>query len=286
MSNRYARVGDTESTRVSRDGSSIRSSTSRLNRQGSQATISYPDAEEMDAAFDDGSDSDSDEGHAQSRLLGRQDGSRQRDAREESQFQIGGDDSDEEDDAERKAGREVQDVFSDPLRQGGGDKPPSQLQTQNGRMPGDYDFDRDYVSIMHMQLSFDRIPDQYACIVISSFFPHRQQIHLHLSNPTPVYIPPRAMITESFPTFRASQSLRITRHIRDHSSAHYCRPSTAEVGDKVPMGRHTHLSLVAGILVSLPTWLQGLMPEDECRSPERRRDRNGSRRNRKRRRLL
>jgi hypothetical protein len=132
-----------ESTRVSRDGSA----SSRLNRQGSQATISYPDAEEMDAAFDDGSDSDSDDGNAQSRLLKRTDGARQGNTREESQFQIGGDDSDEEEDAERKAGREVQDVFSDPLRQeGGGDKPSSQSEQQNGRMPGDYDFDRDYVS--------------------------------------------------------------------------------------------------------------------------------------------
>jgi hypothetical protein len=101
----------------------------------------------MDAAFDDGSDSDSDEGHAQSRLLGGKDGGRERNTREESQFQIGGDDSDEEDNAERKAGREVQDVFSDPLRQqGNGDKVQPGSDLQSGRMPGDYDFDRDYVS--------------------------------------------------------------------------------------------------------------------------------------------
>lgn len=147
MSNRYERVCGMESTRVSRDDSSVHSSAFRLNRQTSQATISYPDAQEMDAAFDDGSDSDSDDGHAQSRLLGGKDGGRERNTREESQFQIGGDDSDEEDDAERKAGREVQDVFSDPLRrQGNGDKVQPGLDQQSGRMPGDYDFDRDYVS--------------------------------------------------------------------------------------------------------------------------------------------
>lgn len=105
----------------------------------------------MDAAFDDGSDSDSDDGHAQSRLLRGKDGGRERNTREESQFQIGGDDSDEEDDAERKAGREVQDVFSDPLRrQGGGDKVQPGLEQQSGRMPGDYDFDRDYVSTKYI----------------------------------------------------------------------------------------------------------------------------------------
>lgn len=104
----------------------------------------------MDAAFDDGSDSDSDDGtgaHAQHRLLGGNVDGRDRRTKEESQFQIGGDDSDEEDGEERKAGREVHDVFSDPLRkQGGGDHVQPVSEEQTGRMPGDYDFDRDYVS--------------------------------------------------------------------------------------------------------------------------------------------
>lgn len=147
MSNRYERVDATDSTRISRD--SYRPSAFRLSRQNSQATISYPDPHEMEAAFDDGSDSDSDgegDANAQRRLLGGNVGRHAVDVRENQQFQLGGDDSDEDDDAARKAGKEVQDVFSDPLRRGPESRQvESSPDQQNERMPGDYDFDRDYV---------------------------------------------------------------------------------------------------------------------------------------------
>ena len=149
MSNRYERIDATDSTRASRD--SFRPSAFRLSRQTSQATISYPDPHEMEAAFDHGSDSESDgEGHtnAQRRLLGGSADRHAVDMRENQQFQIGGDDSDEEDEEARDAGKEVQDVFNDPLRRGTGNSQVEALpDQQNGRMPGDYDFDRDYVRL-------------------------------------------------------------------------------------------------------------------------------------------
>lgn len=149
MPNRYERIDATDSTRVSRD--SVRPSAFRPSRQNSQTTISYPDPHEMEAAFDDGSDSDSDDeggANAQRRLLSAKSGRRGDAVREDQQFQIGGDESDEEDDETRRAGREVQDVFNDPLRNGTGSQETAALpDQQTGRMPGDYDFDRDYVGI-------------------------------------------------------------------------------------------------------------------------------------------
>lgn len=147
MSNRYERLDASDSTRASRE--SHRPSAFRPSRQSSQSTIAYPDPQEMEAAFDDGSDSESDgEGgaNAQRRLLGGKAGRGGDGVREDSQFQIGEDESDEEDEM-RTAGREVQDVFSDPLRKGTGSQETEAVpDQQTGRMPGDYDFDRDYVS--------------------------------------------------------------------------------------------------------------------------------------------
>lgn len=151
MSGRYERVGNEADT--ARDDASLRSRRSLSflpRRQNSQRAPSFVDTNELEAAFDDGSDSDMDDGtgaHDQRRLLNGAGGRDGRQVRDENHFQIGDDDSDADDDEEKKAAKEVSGVFSDPLRTSGGAHEAQPVPNQqSGRMPGDYDFDRDYVS--------------------------------------------------------------------------------------------------------------------------------------------
>jgi hypothetical protein len=214
MSNRYERLDATDSTRVSRE--SHRPSAFRPSRQSSQSTISYPDPQEMEAAFDDGSDSELDgEGgaNAQRRLLGGKAGRGGDAVREDQQFQIGGDESDDDEEEARRAGREVQDVFNDPLRRGKGSQDAGALpDQQTGRMPGDYDFDRDYVSTTNDHEAENSLLNHLLAVPtastirittsLSAKFPHvprtgKQQRHHPRPQPYPEI--PQQLIARSVP---------------------------------------------------------------------------------------
>lgn len=109
----------------------------------------------MDAAFDMSDDEDDDDGRADRRGLlskGRQNGFRQ----QEQQFTIGGEDSDEEDSNRIQPNQSDSDRtqsgggrYDDPLRDERvvGRPEPAPIETGD-RMPGSYDFDRDFVSIL------------------------------------------------------------------------------------------------------------------------------------------
>ncbi|KAJ9096412.1 hypothetical protein QFC21_005234 [Naganishia friedmannii] len=149
MSSRYELVSN--DANVSPDDVSLRSRHSLsglLSRRQNSQGPSFIDTQELEAAFDDGSDSDSDDGtgaHDQRRLLSGTDGRDVRHVRDEDHFQIGDDDRDAEDDEEKKVAKEVQGVFSDPLQTSDGNHEiQSAPDQQSGRMPGYYDFDRDY----------------------------------------------------------------------------------------------------------------------------------------------
>ena len=122
------------------------------NNDGRSRT-NFPDAREMDAAFDMSDEEDDDDVRADQRGLlsrGKHVGSQQ----QEQQFTIGGDDSDEEDSSPTQHDRaEIHrpdasgGLYDDPLRDGRmAEHPGSAPIETTDRMPGSYDFDRDFVS--------------------------------------------------------------------------------------------------------------------------------------------
>jgi hypothetical protein len=122
----------------------MNSNSSNNNARGNG---NFPDAREMDAAFDMSDDEDDDDGRADQRgLLSR--------GKQEQQFTLGGDDSDEEDLDQTPRNRSDTDAaqgtgerYDDPLRDERivGRPQPAPIETTD-RMPGSYDFDRDFVS--------------------------------------------------------------------------------------------------------------------------------------------
>ena len=117
------------------------------NRNAGRST--FPDSSEMNAAFDMSDDEEEGDMREGRRGLLRNG----EHSRSEQQFTLGGDDSDEEEDSSEtrpltttnhqvgQGGR-----FDDPLRIEGGNDHPTDNQRTDERMPGSYDFERDFVS--------------------------------------------------------------------------------------------------------------------------------------------
>jgi hypothetical protein len=156
-------MSDRNSTTSVRPGSS-RPSTSgfssrNLNGYNNAGSSSYPDSREMNAAFDMSDDDEDDDAHQGDRRGLLSQSNRNENRRSEQQFAIGNDDSDE--DVEDLEGKPFNPVinptqsrvneFDDPLRnhdiphQSSGN-----VDRGTERMPGSYDFERDFVSVLFL----------------------------------------------------------------------------------------------------------------------------------------
>jgi len=117
------------------------------NRNAGRST--FPDSREMNAAFDMSDDEEESEIREGRRGLLNDKQHR----RPEQQFTLGADDSDEEEDSSETrplttSNHQVdrRERFDDPLRTENVNEYPTDNQRIDERMPGSYDFERDYVS--------------------------------------------------------------------------------------------------------------------------------------------